>query len=338
MIMNSNINNTHAVTINSLQKIIDYIEENITEPLTPAVIAGQFFLSVSSINILFRAICDISVMEYIRNRRLTLAGQKLLTSDIRIIDLAYKYGYETPEAFSKAFTRFHGFPPSFTRRIYPETKVFHPLQIKLELQGGWSNTTTLSTPLHMTELKSLRQENYQVGSYNNLIKSKGGMEMETGMKIHYISTNNMEQKEDWRVLLTLAKKLETKGIAFKVDGRTMIFAHGLDFKLEKICLTFKWNEEQRILDFFSHKGKADKSFHPGFKYFDVIFEDMKIRCMFYGDCPCDDTDDFLYCNTDLVNVDGQVLHVQTVEFYLENAELKDDEFYQKVIQWMKDRD
>lgn len=334
--MNSNIDTTHAVTINSLQKIIDYIEENITEPLTPSVIAGQFFLSVSSINILFRAICDIAVMEYIRNRRLTLAGQELLTSDIRIIDLAYKYRYETPEAFAKAFARFHGFPPSFTRRIYPEIKIFHQIQIKLELQGGWGSTTTFSTPLHMTELKALRQENYQVESYNELIKSKEGME--TVMKTHYIFTKDMEHKEDWRVLLTLARKLETEGIAFKIDGKTMIFVHGLEFKLEKICLTFKWNEEQRILDFFGQKGKANKSFHPGYKYFDIMFEDMKIRCMFYGDCPGDDTDDFLYRNTDLVNADGQVLHVQTVEFYLENAEPKDSEFYLMVSQWMKDRD
>ncbi len=282
-----------------------------------------------------RVICDIAVMEYIRNRRLTLAGQELFASDVRIIDLAYKYGYEPPEAFAKAFTRFHGFPPSFTRRIYPEIKIFHPLQIKLELQGGWGSATTLSMPLHMTELKSLRQENYQGDSYNELIKSKEGME--TVMKTHYIFTKDMEHKEDWRVLLTLARKLETEGIAFKVDGRTMIFAHGLEFKLEKICLTFKWNEEQRILAFFGHKGKADKSFHPGFKYFDVMFKDMKIRCMFYGDCPGDDTDDFLFRNTDLVNADWQVLHVQAVEFYLENAELKDDEFYQKVNQWMKDR-
>ena len=65
MTMNSNIDATHAVTINSLQKIIYYIEENIAEPLTPAVIARQFFLSVSSINILFRVVCDITVMEYI---------------------------------------------------------------------------------------------------------------------------------------------------------------------------------------------------------------------------------------------------------------------------------
>lgn len=333
--MNSELEINHAITINSMQKIIDYIEENITEALTPSVIARHFFLSVSSVNILYRTICDISVMEYIRNRRLTLAWQELINSEVRIIDLAYKYRYETPEAFSKAFTRFHGFPPSFTRRICPEPKIYRPLQIKLEMKGGWDSVTTLSTTFNRTEIKSERQENYPANSYNELIESKGGLDME--IKTHYIFTKDMQKKEDWRVLLTLAKKLDTEGFRFKIDGKTMIFAHGLDFKPEKICLTFKWDDEQRIHNFFSQKGKTIRNALPGFKYFDAVFENMKIRCMFYGDCPGDDTDEFLYRNTDLVNVDGQILHVQTVKFYLDNAEPKDNEFYQKVKRWAEDR-
>jgi len=340
MSIRSENNNAHAITIDSLQKIIDYIEKNIEEQLTPAIVAKQFFLSESSVNVLFRVICDVSVMEYIRNRRLTLAGQELLSSSIRIIDLAYKYGYETPEAFAKAFTRFHGFPPSFVRRIYPAIKEYQPLQVKVEIKGGWGGTMSLNAPLHTTQSKSPRQESHEANGYNDLIKSEGRKAMETGMKMHHISLQDMTRKEDWRILLALARKLEQEGIAFKVDGRTMIFAHGFEFKLEKICLTFKWSEEQRILDLFQYDGKADTSYHPNFKYFDALFEGMKIRCMFYGDhIDINDTDDFLYLyrNTDLVNVDGQVLRVQTVEFYLENAEPKDCEFYQRVYQWATDK-
>ncbi len=83
----------------------------------------------------------MTIMEYVRNRRLSLAGKELMTSNIHVIDLAFKYGYETPEAFTKAFTRFHGFPPSFVRRTYPEIKMFNPLQIKLEIHGGWEETS-----------------------------------------------------------------------------------------------------------------------------------------------------------------------------------------------------
>ena len=336
--MYSDKDSTHAITIDSLQKIIDYIESNISIPLTPSIIAKKFFLSVSSVNILFRVICDISIMEYIRNRRLTLAGGDLLSTNIRIIDLAYKYGYETPEAFTRAFTRFHGYPPGFVRRVYPPIKVFNPLHVNVDIQGGWAGSITARTPMEVTKISSSGQDKNQDNSYSYSTKFEGGINMETGAKTTFISTEDMEQKEDWRILLTLARKLDLEGIAFKVDGRTMIFAHGLEFKLEKICLTFKWNEEQRILDFFGHKGKADTSFMPGFKYFDAVFENMKIRCMFYCDYSNDNSDELLFRDTDLVDVDGQTLHVQTVDFYLQNAEPeKRDEFYQMVCQWAKNR-
>lgn len=303
---------TYAVTLGTLQQIILYIEDHLTEPLTPKGIAEAFFLSVSSVNLLFRAICDLSIMEYIRNRRLTQAGQELLTTRIPIIDLAFQYGYETPEAFSKAFTRFHGFPPSLARRLYPEMKHFAPLDIHLELKGG----------------------------YNQDIQTKGGLEMKT-IKTHSINTEKMRHREDWRLLLQLAKKLDSEGIAFKVDGKTMVFAHGLDFKLDKICLTFKWREEERVRRFFGMQEKnhantgMDPNFQIAFKYFDALFEGMKIRCMFYGNSPEADSDDFLYRNTDLVEADGQRLYVQTVAFYLENAATKDPEFYERVKAWYK---
>ena len=105
--------------------------------------------------------------------------------------------------------------PVFTMRIYPEIKIFHPLQIKLELQGGWGSTTTLSTPLHMTELKPLRQENHQANRYNDLIKFEGGIDMRISTKTHHIFTKDMEQKEDWRILLALARKLEAEDIALQ---------------------------------------------------------------------------------------------------------------------------
>lgn len=150
---------------------------------------------------------------------------------------------------------------------------------------------------------------------------------------YHINVKDMQQKEDWRILLALAKQLNQSKIKFKVDGKTMIFAHGLEFKLEKICLTFKWNEEQRVQDFFGYSEKARVSF-KGFKYFDVMFEGMKVRCMFYGDCIEDDSDEFLYRNTEPVNVDGEIICVQTLEFYYQNAG-PIDEYYKMVEQWLK---
>ncbi len=295
--------------ISIVQDIVDYMEANLESPLTPAIIAGRFYVSVSSVNVLFKAICGIPLMEYLRNRRLTLAGRELLTSDIRVIDLAYKYTYETPESFTKAFTRFHGVPPSFVRRVYPQVNAFEPLRINLKVEGGWTKTTPVRQDLHAAT------------GYIECITSEGGRRMQS------ISTKDMKRKKDWAILCAIAKELDGKGIAFKVDGKTMVFAHGLEFPLEKICLTFRWDNEQRVLDFFNYEGKA-KSTHPDFKYFDSTFEGMTIRCMFY-DCP----EDGFHADTDIVYVDGQAMRVQSLEFFLKNA-MPDEVVYPMVERWM----
>ena len=74
--------------------------------------------------------------QYVRRRRLSLAGEKLLSSDVKVIDLAVKYGYDSPDSFTKAFTRFHGSTPTDVRRGGAMLKSFAPLHIKLTLDGG----------------------------------------------------------------------------------------------------------------------------------------------------------------------------------------------------------
>lgn len=327
---NKNIN---TISIDMVQKIINYIEDNLLEMITPNNISEQFFLNVSTLNNLFKIVCNMTIMEYVRNRRLSLAGKELMISNIHVIDLAFKYGYETPEAFTKAFTRFHGFPPSFVRRTYPEIKVFNPLLIKLEIHGGWEETLNNKALPLLTKQNSSEQEKNLIYCYDETTKYKGGLSMENLKCEYHISLKDMQQKEDWDILLSIARKLDHEKIKFKVDGKTMIFAHGLEFKLDKIGLTFKWNEEQIVKNFFNYDGNAKSCFN-GFKYFDVIFEGMKVRCMFYGDCPGDDTDESLFRYAEPVDVDGQIIYVQTLEFYYENAE-PNNEYYKLVEQWLE---
>ncbi|MDF2587638.1 MAG: transcription activator, effector binding protein [Anaerocolumna sp.] len=326
-------NHNHNISIDTVQNIIDYIEKNILEELIPNSIAAQFFLSISTMNSIFKTVCNMTIMEYVRYRRLSLAGQELMVTNIRIIDLAYKYGYETPEAFAKAFTRFHGFPPSLIRRTYPKITIFNPIHIKLVIQGGWENISTDELLINQTKQQFPEQDKNLPCCYDRNTKYKGGISMEKERKKYLIRVKDMKQKEDWRILLLIAKKLDDEGIKFKIDGKTMIFAHGLEFELEKICITFKWSEEQKILDFFGNNGKAEGTF-DGFKYFDTMFEGMKIRCMFYGECQDDETDEFLFRNADLVYVDGQKIYVQSLEFYIENTE-PDNIYYKLVDEWMK---
>lgn len=82
-------------------------------------------------------LCGFTLTEYIRNRRLALAGNDLATGDEKVIDIALKYGYESPDSFTKAFARFHGVTPTLVRKEQTVLKSFAPLKIKLSLEVGY---------------------------------------------------------------------------------------------------------------------------------------------------------------------------------------------------------
>ncbi len=122
--------------VKSFQKSINYIEDNITEPLDFARIAREMNISEFYFQRIFVIMCGFTVGEYIRNRRLTLAGNEILNTDNKIIDIAFKYGYDTPEGFSRAFTRFHGVTPIQARKTNCVLKSFSRLSISISLKGG----------------------------------------------------------------------------------------------------------------------------------------------------------------------------------------------------------
>lgn len=82
-------------------------------------------------------LCGFTVAEYIRNRRLALAGNEIIGTDHPVIDIALKYGYDSPDSFTKAFTRFHGSTPTAVRKDNVMLKSFAPLKIKVHLEGGY---------------------------------------------------------------------------------------------------------------------------------------------------------------------------------------------------------
>lgn len=98
--------------IEQMNGALSYIEEHIEEELTVEVIAKVAMYSPSHFSRVFNFLSDTSLKAYIRSRRLTLAAVELRDKDCRVLDIALKYGYETPEAFTKAFKKFHGIVPS----------------------------------------------------------------------------------------------------------------------------------------------------------------------------------------------------------------------------------
>lgn len=98
------------VWLHSINKAVEYIEENICEDITAGEVAAYVHSSYSNFVRIFYLVTGVTLTEYIRNCRLSLAGRDLLTTDAKVIDIALKYQYDTPESFSKAFSRFHGMP------------------------------------------------------------------------------------------------------------------------------------------------------------------------------------------------------------------------------------
>ena len=122
--------------IEGFQSSIDFIEQNLWEALDIGRIAGKAALSPFYYQRIFGALCGMTVGEYVRARRMTLAAQALSGSNAKVIDVAVKYGYDSPDSFAKAFQRFHGITPSQARAPGAKLRSFAPLHIKVTLEGG----------------------------------------------------------------------------------------------------------------------------------------------------------------------------------------------------------
>ncbi|UQW97834.1 AraC family transcriptional regulator [Rummeliibacillus sp. G93] len=122
--------------IDSLQRAINFIEEHLLEEMTIDDIAKEAQASVFHFQRTFNILTDSTVGEYIRRRRLTLAAQELSNTKNKVIDIAFKYGYETPESFTKAFRRQHGITPREARFNKGMLNSYNRLVIQVSLKGA----------------------------------------------------------------------------------------------------------------------------------------------------------------------------------------------------------
>ena len=122
--------------ITGIQSAIDYVEEHLTEDIDYDEVAKEAVCSNFYFQRIFGILCGISLGDYIRNRRLTLAGNELCASDDKVIDIAMKYGYDSPESFTRAFSKFHGITPSEAKKNGSKLKSFSRVSVKITLSGG----------------------------------------------------------------------------------------------------------------------------------------------------------------------------------------------------------
>ncbi len=120
----------------SIRAAIGYMEAHLRDDISAQDVARHVYLSPFFLQRGFSLMTGYGIREYLRSRRLYQAAVDLQTTEDRVIDIALRYCYETPESFAKAFSRFHGATPSQVRAGQAPIRPFLPLKISISIQGG----------------------------------------------------------------------------------------------------------------------------------------------------------------------------------------------------------
>ncbi|OFV69557.1 transposon Tn10 TetD protein [Acetobacterium wieringae] len=123
-------------SLSSMNNALTYIESHLTEVIDFKVLSKIALCSEYHFKRMFSFLSGISLSEYIRRRRLTLAALELKDSNLRIIDIAMKYEYGSADSFSRAFYSVHGILPSEARNESAQIKAFPRMTFQLSIQGG----------------------------------------------------------------------------------------------------------------------------------------------------------------------------------------------------------
>lgn len=123
-----------------LQAIIDYAEQRLQckeEAIDPKEVEALAGCSYPFFQRVFSYASGIGFAEYIRARKMTLAGYDLKSTDMKVVDISYKYGYESPTAFTRAFQQFHGVPPKEAREREVELNVLPKMHLSGHRRYAW---------------------------------------------------------------------------------------------------------------------------------------------------------------------------------------------------------
>ncbi|MGY6209072.1 AraC family transcriptional regulator [Cytobacillus firmus] len=121
--------------LEKMNNVLDYIEHNLDSEIDYKRMAAIAYTSEFHFSRMFSSISGISLSEYIRRRRLTAAAFDIQKSDMRIIDIAAKYDYDSVDSFTRAFKRTHGMTPSAARKNGMQLKAFPRISFHISIKG-----------------------------------------------------------------------------------------------------------------------------------------------------------------------------------------------------------
>ena len=171
--------------LNSIKASLDYIEDNLRGEVDLSLAAKKAALSKFYYFSMFQIVTGMTLSEYIRNRKMTLAAREIKEGGGRILDIAVAYGYGSQEAFSRAFKSVQGITPAQARRPDARLKAYPPISFQLQLKGdvemdykivkkdavpliGMNRKFTSEDGSNFREIPLFWQEAMQDGSYQKL--------------------------------------------------------------------------------------------------------------------------------------------------------------------------
>lgn len=201
--------------IERLNGAVDYIEEHLTEDIDYEQVARVACCSSYHFQRMFSYMASVSLGEYIRRRRMSLAAVDLQGSEDKIVDIALKFGYGSPTAFNRAFQTVHGIAPSLVRDGGVSVKSFPPISFKITVKGveemnyriekkGEFRIVGVSQPLHREIEKNFEvvPQMWQKAGMDGTIPKLAGMMDGEPMGLLGVSVCNDE--EVWRYYIAVA--------------------------------------------------------------------------------------------------------------------------------------
>jgi AraC family transcriptional regulator len=256
--------------LTKMNSAIDYIEENLTKEIDFNVVASKACCSSYNFQRMFSFITDISLAEYIRRRRLTQAALDLQNTNLKVIDVAVKYGYDSATSFARAFGTLHGLSPSDAKQDGVKLKAYPKISFQISIKGEKEMDYRIETKeafdifgieiiasltgekgyLRPSELWQKCQSN---GEYDRLLSNSGdlpGFLPQNLCKIH--AAENYRKTEDntfpYMLCSFVSKNSNTEGYkVIHIPSQTYAI-----FSSEK----FKWGDE-----FFKVLSSMQKRFY-----------------------------------------------------------------------------
>ncbi len=208
--------------VERLNEAIGYMEEHLTDEIDYEQLGRIACCSSYHFQRMFTYMAGIPLSEYIRRRKMSLAAVDLQGADMKIVDVAEKYGYHSPTAFNRAFQSVHGIAPSAVKSEGVPVKSYPPVSFKITVKGAEEMNYRIETkdsfrivgvsvPLHkdIEQNFAVIPSKWQEVSENGTLQKLAGMMNMPPMGVLGVSTCN--DSEEWRYYIAVASSKESDG-------------------------------------------------------------------------------------------------------------------------------